>query len=73
MTYILFCYLVIFIPVVTIVMADMSALRRNVVKTFSANPFIPLSGPLGIFTNKHWQTIIGSEALQQKFKGAYPR
>ena len=57
----------------TIVMADLSTLRRNVVRNFPANTFVPLSGPFGFFTNKHWQTIVGSEALQQKFTGPYPR
>jgi hypothetical protein len=59
--------------IISVVMAESSVARRNVVKTFVASTFTPRTGPFGLFTNKHWQTIIGSEALQTKFKGPYPR
>ena len=56
------------------VMTDSAILRRSVVKSFEAGTFTPQSGPFRLFENHHWQTIIGSEALQMKFKGGdYPR
>ena len=63
----------ILLSTITLIMADLPALRNSVVKSFTINPFVPRAGPFGIFTNKHWQTIIGSEALQRKFLGPYPR
>ena len=56
-----------------VVMADSASVRRNIVKTFKADTFVPKSGPFGLYKNKHWQTIVGSEALQMKFRGPYPR
>ena len=43
--------------------------RSVVVQSFPARQFIPKSGPFGLFANQHWQTIIGSGALQTKFFG----
>jgi predicted alpha/beta-fold hydrolase len=46
---------------------------RDIVKSFVPNAFVPQQGIFGLSTNQHYQTIIGSEALQMKFRGDYPR
>lgn len=62
------------ITIINLIMADLSAIRRNVAKSFNAKTFVPRTGPFGLFKNRHWQTIVGSEALIQKVTGReYPR
>lgn len=47
--------------------------KREIVDTFRSNVFIASKGILGIHSNCHWQTIVGSEALRVKLLGSYPR
>jgi hypothetical protein len=64
------------LSVLLFTMADSKPQTRScsIVKSFPATTFQPRIGPFGFYSNNHYQTIIGSEALQQKITGAeYPR
>jgi predicted alpha/beta-fold hydrolase len=46
---------------------------REMVDSFQASSFTPERGWLGLGHNPHYQTIIGSGALQANLMGTYPR
>jgi predicted alpha/beta-fold hydrolase len=46
---------------------------KAIVQSFRASTFVPQRGWLGLGSNCHYQTIVGSEALRTKLVGSYPR
>ena len=55
----------------TLLVVSMNA--KQVVRSFQASNFESARGFFGIFSNCHYQTIIGSEALRVKLIGSIPR
>lgn len=45
----------------------------QIVRSFQASSFVSSQGLFGVFSNCHYQTIIGSEALRVKLVGNIPR